>query len=285
MITCYLMGGLGNQLFQICTTISYAIHTNTNPVFVYSDKTSGITERATYWNTFLKNIRHMVVEALPYIKLQYIKEKGFHYTPLPLPVQLNLHNANICLFGYFQSYKYFDKDKYTLFRLIQIEKQKQILRNIYKYDTDNIISMHFRLGDYKMIQDKHILLPVSYYKNSLETILSKIQEPEIEKIKVLYFCEAHDEIEVNSMIASLKETFNDILFEPINPKISDWQQVIIMSSCKYNIIANSTFSWWGAYFNIQYKKIVCYPSQWFGPALTNNNTSDLFPPDWTCINI
>lgn len=284
MVTCYLMGGLGNQLFQIFTTISYAMHTNSKPIFLYNNKTNGMTLRTTYWNTFLKSIRYMVVEAFPYIKLNYIKENGFHYTPLPLPFNL-INNSNICLYGYFQSYKYFDKDKYTLFRLIQLEKQKQILRNIYNYETDNIISMHFRLGDYKQIQDKHIILPLSYYINSLHTILSKIKDEDKSKIKVLYFCELHDLADVEVMVDILKQKFKPISFELINQKIADWQQLIIMSSCKYNIIANSTFSWWAGYFNMQYQQNVCYPSKWFGPALHNNSTQDLFPQDWTCVSI
>ena len=58
--------------------------------------------------------------------------------------------------------------------------------------------------------------------------------------------------------------------------------MIYLSSCQHNIIANSTFSWWGAYLNQNKHKIVTYPSIWFG---FNANTSDLFPTDWIKINM
>jgi len=56
-----------------------------------------------------------------------------------------------------------------------------------------------------------------------------------------------------------------------------------MSCCDHNIIANSTFSWWGAYFNNNKEKIVCYPDKWFGPKNANLNTKDLFPENWICV--
>ena len=57
-----------------------------------------------------------------------------------------------------------------------------------------------------------------------------------------------------------------------------------MSCCNHNIIANSSFSWWGAYLNDNKKKIVCYPSIWFG-ELINHDTRDLFPENWNKINL
>ena len=53
-----------------------------------------------------------------------------------------------------------------------------------------------------------------------------------------------------------------------------------MSLCSHNIIDNISFSWWGAYFNGNKDKIVCYPSVWFGPKLANKDTSDLCPDSW-----
>ena len=55
--------------------------------------------------------------------------------------------------------------------------------------------------------------------------------------------------------------------------------MLLMSNCNHNLIANSTFSWWGAYFNSNTERKVCYPSVWFGPEC-RNSTRDLFPENW-----
>ena len=64
--------------------------------------------------------------------------------------------------------------------------------------------------------------------------------------------------------------------------IQDYEQMLLMSLCEHNIIANSSFSWWGAYFNNKSEKIVCYPSVWNG---STNKTHDLFPTNWNKIII
>jgi hypothetical protein len=66
-------------------------------------------------------------------------------------------------------------------------------------------------------------------------------------------------------------------------KIEDWRQLLLMSCCQHNIIANSSFSWWAAYFNDNSEKIICYPEQWFGLQLSNHNTSDMCPKSWNKI--
>ena len=76
--------------------------------------------------------------------------------------------------------------------------------------------------------------------------------------------------------------FPSLKFNRANPILEDWEQMLFMSLCSHNVIANSTFSWWGAYLNNNLEKLVCYPEEWFGPK-AENDTSDLFPNDWNKI--
>ena len=66
--------------------------------------------------------------------------------------------------------------------------------------------------------------------------------------------------------------------------LSDWEQMILMSCCRDNIIANSSFSWWAAHFNTNPDKIVCYPAIWFG-EVAGHDTRDLCPNEWHKIHV
>jgi len=287
IISCNLVGGLGNQLFQIFTTIAQgtAQHGTRKVVFPYTDVLTVGTVRQTYWNNMLVSIKFMTTNNAKFginnndiMQFKVYSENGFSYQPIPDFGGVN----RVILNGYYQSYKYFDSKKETLFSLIRLKKQQDSIKNEYSrfFSTGHhSVSMHFRLGDYKNIQDCHPLMTYEYYENALRYIIEKRSS-----INVLYFCQPEDNVVVSTIVSRLHNEFPDVVFTKVDDTIEDWKQMLIMSCCRDNIIANSTFSWWGAYFNENIDKIVCYPAVWFGPRLTHN-TDDLFPNEWIKIAV
>lgn len=275
MITCKLLGGLGNQLFIIFACISYSILQKQEYFFEDINQTIGMTRRNTYWKTiFNKLLPHLIKkEYFPKWDL-VIKENNYFMNAT--------QDKNILLYDYFQSDKYFKDNYSTILELLDIENQKKTLLNENKFYShqmiDKCVSIHFRIGDYNNIQAYHNILSFEYYKNAIEYILTNINYNPI----FLYFCEEKDLNQVNEIILSLKKEFPKCIFQKINHTLLDWEQLLFMSCCKHNIIANSTFSWWGAYFNSNPEKIVCFPSTWFGPKNTYC-IDDLFPDKWVKI--
>ena len=295
MISIHLMGGLGNQLFQIFTTIAYGLQERIKVVFPYSETLTTGAERPTYWRSLLSRLipftsgeENKNPTNQEIYSWKVLRETVFSYNQLPnIP-----ESINVILYGYWQSYKYFDTVKNTIFKLIRIEDLKSaILKEYSTYFADEntqVISMHFRLGDYKSSPDCHPILSKEYYYNSLKYIKqSQIQEM---NTKILYFCEAVDNEDVLEIIGYLKMLFEDSVFIKVDDSIPDWKQMILMSICHHNIIANSSFSWWGAYLNNDISKIVCYPDIWFGPKILNGINhnefvKDMYPLDWIRISI
>ena len=272
MISTYIMGGLGNQLFQIFAALAYSLNTGEPIIFPYCDQAFGkFTQRKVYWGSFLSSIQILAKKMIP--KFDMLREKGFEYSTIP-----KIFGKNFILFGYYQSYKYFESNYQAICNMIGLRQKKAFVLDKYKYlnyDLSDSVSMHFRIGDYNEIQNKYPILEETYYKNALSTILNI----HFDVKKIYYFTEIKDLIEVNNIINSLKIQFPNLVFIYMSPVEEDWEEMLLMSLCTHNIIANSTFSWWGAYFNENSLKTVCYPSIWFGPSLPHS-TKDLFPPSW-----
>lgn len=273
MIVYNLTGGLGNQLFQLFSTFSYALSLEQAPVFLHSNDENS-TYRETYWTTFLKGFSRFVKPINFKIHVA-INEPDFTYKPIPIPQ--NHKNINIQLLGYYQSYKYFDQYKHFLLKALQLkEQQDELLTKKNPFLSQMCyVSMHFRVGDYKILQKVYPILDETYYMNSLFRI--PINKP----TTVLYFCESQDIDHVNTIIEKLKlvPKLKGIEFKRIDDSYADWEQLLIMTLCDHNIIANSTFSWWGAYLNNNPDKMVCYPKKWFQPE-QNKCIDDLCPPGW-----
>ena len=272
MIYIELKGGLGNQLFQIFCGISYAIKSNIefriigikNDLVLPHDNRC---LRPTYFNNFLTNLKDFTCN---HINLPQYNEPAFTYKKIPF------YDKDFKINGYFQSPKYFENNYKKIIDLIELDKQKCIIKNKYNYYlNDKIISIHFRFGDFLKKPDYHLILNTEYYIKSLETIIQKDNNC----INVLYFNEKQDNNIIENIIKNIKQVYPYLNFINCDYNIQDWEQLLLMSLCNHNIIANSTFSWWAAYFNSNPEKIVCYPNIWFGPNC-NNSTEDLFPKNW-----
>jgi len=276
------MGGLGNQLFQIFATISYAIKSKNKFEFLSVNKLGGgsTTIRYTFWNTFLSKLKPFLVNEFPQ-NIHMIKEQNFSYNELPVDEMIG---RDILIFGYFQSYKYFQENYEIICKMLDINKKKQELLDKLGVNNEyfnNIISMHFRYGDYKRLQEFHPLATYTYYEKALTYIQDECIKPN-ETYTILYFCEEEDIDEILKIITQLETKFPLLKFERGMKELADWEQLLLMSICHHNIIANSSFSWWAAYFNNWNDKVVCYPSLWFSPHA--NHITDLCPHTWKKID-
>ena len=278
MITCDLKGGLGNQIFQMVATLAYCVKHEIPFIFPYSDM---LNERPTYWNTFFDTLSQYTTskENFPDTELSEVnavlyalpkhQETSFTYSEIP-------RRDDIMMSGYFQSYKYSEniRRKYNDIFDIKFKQLSVKTELLHLFGSPNMISIHFRMGDYKHKQEFHPVLPLDYYVN----VLRNIDEPS----KALVFCEKEDNEVVEGHIKVLRERFAHITFVKVSYDVPDWKQLILMSCCNMNVIANSTFSWWGAHFNTNMNRTIFYPNMWFGPSI-NNSVEDLFPVGWTQI--
>ena len=279
--TIQIMGGLGNHLFEIFTLISYSLKEKRYFYFENIPLVYGRTRY--YWDTPLLNKLSSFVKNIPHSNgMVTYRESAFNYNTIPIDNTSQM----IKLIGYFQSEKYFLEHKDLIFRMINLKESKELVREkvapILPTAFENIVSLHFRVGDYAHQQQNHPVMPVDYYEKALEQLL--IDTSDKKDWFILYFCEENDIDNVTTKINTLKqnEKFKEFTFIKIPGNLDDWEQMLTMSLCKHHIIANSTFSWWGAYFGDG--GLVYYPGKWFGPGMGVMNTNDLCPDAWKKIS-
>ena len=246
-ITNILSGGLGNMMFQVAA--AYALAKKHNHTLLLNPNHVGTLHKAPmeYKDTIFKNIE-IPTEPLEFYK---IEEESFSYKPIG-----SLEN-NILLNGYFQSYKYFEDYQDEIRELFKYEVAS-------KYNPKGKVSVHVRRGNYTQLSNHHHNLDIKYYINAFDFF---------EGFEFLVFS---DDIEwCKQHFISDKYTFVE--------GTTDVEDLYLMSQCEYNVIANSTFSWWGAFLNSNPNKVVVYPDKWFGPANPDFKTWDLFPDNWICL--
>ena len=204
MISLFLQGGLGNQLFQIFAYLNFCIVTGDKFVIPKRKRDMFSAEghpRGTYWENIFDRLQIFLTEDYAAIdKLPCYDEPFFHYYPL-----IKYPDTDYKFRGYFQSYKYFIHTYDQIINLLDIRnKQKQVKNKYSDFIDDNTISMHFRIGDYKNIQHLHPLLSNQYYINSLSNFIFRTKN---KNFNVLIFYEKVDSAQIDIKIKILKKDF------------------------------------------------------------------------------
>jgi hypothetical protein len=242
-VTGDIRGGLGNQLFVVFTTLAYAKRTGRRPWFA---RAAQYGSRAAYWNSLLSDapIHHTSVQ----IDTVYKEHPSQLYAEIPDGADL--------LYGYFQSPLYFIAESDSIIAELKLLGRRDELRS--RIGPGCNISMHFRLGDYKRVGAP--LLDFNYYRSALAAVVSDLGPS-----TVWYFFEPEDAEQVTGWVSRLQEQFPALAYCPVQGGArADWEDLLTMSLCDHHIIANSTFSWWGAFLNPSTKKKVACPANWLG---------------------
>lgn len=254
MLTCNLMGGLGNKMFQMATAYSLSLDNKDECVFEITQLANAHQPIDSYVGNIFRFIKFG-----PTSCNKTYQEPFFHYSEIP-------YTNNLRLYGYFQSEKYFIKNKEEILKLFSIdEKGLTYLKQKYgKLLNKKTCSIHIRRGDYLGLPEHHPVCDIEYYTQAI----SKFDK------EVIFLIFSND-------IEWCKKEFIGPQFIFIENE-KDYIDLWLMSLCKNNIIANSSFSWWGAWLNTNPDKIVITPKSWFGKAI-NHNTQDLIPNDWVSL--
>ena len=260
--------GLGNQMFMIFNMLSYYID-YCDYYNIYYDKTNFKTERY-YWDNMFDGIKDKVSDKCDIVK-KY-EEKEFNYNNIPE------YEDDVVLQGFFQSDKYFKHNINKIKGILDIDKKILDIKKEYpEYFNRKTIAIHFRIGNYYNLQNMHPIKPVQYYLNALKELANK--DVMLQDYNILLFCQEIDNNFVNEYIKIINQHYPNMNYKKVADNIPDWKQILLMASCDNFIIANSTFSWMGAYL-AKKEKLVVAPNTWFGPYYKNNKLHDLRPEDW-----
>lgn len=284
------MGGLGNQLFQYSAGRVLSLKHNTELQFDLSylkaDPKQEYTKRDLELTYFDVNVTEVSPSDLTRFKggsiFQKVKRKLIgnrlsgnfvaNETEFKFLPEFNSYPRNTYLNGYWQCEKYFIQIREQLLKELVIKKSKtnEVLNAEKEIKSANSVSLHIRRGDYvtrKSSTELHGLLSLDYYYKAIEKIKEKNPT-----ITVFVFSDGIDWVKEN-----LKLT-DKCFYVDFNTGSNSVFDMYLMSLCKHNIIANSSFSWWGAWLNQNPDKIVIAPKNWFAKEeLINNN---VVPETW-----
>jgi hypothetical protein len=288
MIVINLKGGVGNQMFQYATGRAIAL-TSAENGFDSNLKLSIHSYTANPLRSYglsVYNIKASIADEVEISHIKYpfgiLSKVWRFFAGRFLRFYMTVHydesiikpRKNIFLDGYFQSEKYFIKyrplllDDFTLLTPLSLSASK--FENIIKQSSASV-SLHIRRGDYVNHPYLSEVCTSYYYREASKLIKEKHPD-------AVFFIFSDDPGWASKNLV-LPETHTIYVSDK---KILDYEELYLMSMCSHNIIANSSFSWWGAWLNQNPDKIVIAPAMW-----TNQykpEFKDIVPDSWIRIN-
>lgn len=189
--------------------------------------------------------------------------------------KLQKYRINI-LDGYFQSEKYFNFIRNDLihdFKFPELDAENELIKEQIIH-CKNSVCLHIRRGDYlkpKVLEYMGIL-PLSYYEKAILILDKRLGNP-------TYFLFSDDKEYCIQNFSYLKNKF----LITANTNENSWKDMALMTNCKHHVIANSSFSWWGAWLSID-DGFKFAPLNWFNPKVANYNIEDFIPSNWELLN-
>jgi hypothetical protein len=262
-------GRLGNQLFQFASTVGIARKLGYEVAFPKNNTVQAVTEH------FHDGVTRDVVFDIPAVfnvpeSLLYetftpkylASERFFHFDNTLFGI-----SDNTDLAGYMQSEKYFKHCEEELRSILTFKEAiQQVAIELFPKVDHPTVSIHVRRGDYVNQQQFHPVCSLEYYQEALNIFTDQNYT----------FIVFSDDVEYCREIFGSSD--NLLYIDNRDPYID----LCLMSMCDNNIIANSSFSWWGAWLTKNKQKKVVAPKHWFGSAYSHN-TSDLYCENWAAL--
>jgi hypothetical protein len=292
MIVSNIIGGLGNQMFQyaagralslakgalfsldISDFTNYRLHQGFELQRVF-DCPLQIASEVDIRNILGWQSSPIVRRTLMHPRLSFFRRQGlvvephFHYWREVSNVPVDSY-----LTGYWQSERYFRNAAQTIrssfiFKPPLNQRNAELVKQI---ERVNAISLHVRRGDYVKNPKTtaiHGVCPLEYYRSAIRYVAERVENSS-------FFIFSDDTAWVKE---NLKIDF-PLQYVDHNQGSESYNDMRLMSLCRHHIIANSSFSWWGAWLNPRPDKIVLAPRKWFA---NNNDVTDLFPQGWVVL--
>lgn len=255
MITSQLKGGIGNVMFQVAAGYGLAAKLKAGISFDLFEP-SMIQQRMSYHGTtnysyadnILSNISNHKFDGKIIWKL--VNEHQIDPRIKNLKKMVN-RDVNYKLSGYFQSEVYFQHIRDEICKIYNIPRYiEHYIREKYNhiYKNNKTVSLHVRRGDYLNLPESHPLCSLKYYHDAVDRLVDN-------DTKVLIFSDD---------IKWCRDNFKNKKFIYIQEL--DFICLYMMTKCNHNIIANSSFSWWGAWLNDKTDKQVIAPRPWLSTS-------------------